>query len=210
MGLQHVQFRVQGLGSTLLSQGARVLQPSLLASCWAALGLSSDPEESEAGCHINVTVKDEGPCGGHGTVPRKPSAKAEPSQGGSGGAGAQAPLTISSILDRTVPKEPPRVDWEVQVTLRGLSQVAVFSKADWVCNDIYENVSTPAVGHVADTSVPPCNVSRRRAHRNTTVLLLINTEHSNWDKRAPGAAVGEVGIPEPTKQPLSPVWRWST
>ncbi|CAL8297010.1 unnamed protein product [Gadus morhua 'NCC'] len=43
------------------------------------------PEESEAGCHINVTVKDEGPCGGHGTVPRKPSAKAEPSQGGSGG-----------------------------------------------------------------------------------------------------------------------------
>ncbi|CAL8250502.1 unnamed protein product [Boreogadus saida] len=146
MGLQHVQFRVQGLGSTLLSQGARVLQPSLVASCWAALGLSSGcllafqngsssydtkqrgspfrqrqqdvdnmpirspppppaplipgrarPRTSRGHCGAQrdlvleelkpetVTVKDEGPCGGHGTVPRKPSAKAEPSQGGSGG-----------------------------------------------------------------------------------------------------------------------------
>ena len=64
---------------------------------------------------------------------------------------------------------------------RSLSQVAVFSKADWVCNDIYENVSTPAVGHVADTSVPPCNVSRRRAHRNTTGRHVILYSHASYN-----------------------------
>ena len=30
----------------------------------------------------------------------------------------------------------------------------MFSKAAWLRNDIYENVSTPAVGHVADISAP--------------------------------------------------------